>query len=213
MFALDSFYIVTIFLVFGALFVQSQNCVVQDFEVHSINGSFAAEVVGLDLEHVTDAQFGLIEHYLSLHPVLVFRNQEKLSVEGQRSFSRRFGPLQTHVEATSHLAGYDDVNLISNLKRPDGQPTGLYGQHVESYHSDLSYTELPSKVTLLKSLVLPEDGGDTFFSNSVLAYQGLSDEWKTKIDNLTAKYSYLKYRGDVLESLTDPEAIAALHRG
>ena len=61
---------------------------------------------------------------------------------GQRSFSRRFGPLQTHVEATSHLAGYDDVNLISNLKRPDGQPTGLYGQHVESYHSDLSYTEV-----------------------------------------------------------------------
>eukprot|EP01031_Cornospumella_fuschlensis_P040881 gene40881-49866_t len=205
MFALNSSYLVTIFLVFGVLLVQSQNCVVQDFEVHSINGSFAAEVVGLDLEHVTDAQFGLIEHYLSLHPVLVFRNQEKLSIEGEY--------FVTHVEATSHLAGYNDVNLISNLKRPDGQPTGLYGQHVESYHSDLSYTELPSKVTLLKSLVLPEDGGDTFFSNSVLAYQGLSDEWKTKIDNLTAKYSYLKYRGDVLESLTDPEAIAALHRG
>ena len=47
-------------------------------------------------------------------------------------------------------------------------------------------------MTLLKSLVLPEDGGDTFFSNSVLAYQGLSDEWKTKIDNLTG--TNRKYR-------------------
>ncbi|RYY88371.1 hypothetical protein EON63_02505 [archaeon] len=40
-------------------------------------------------------------------------------------------------------------------------------------------------MTLLKSLVLPSEGGDTFFSSSVLAYSGLSDEWKARIDNLT----------------------------
>ncbi|RYY88369.1 hypothetical protein EON63_02495 [archaeon] len=77
------FHLVAFFLAFFTLIAKSEHCVVQDFTVHQINGSFAAEIVGLDLEHVTDAQFGLVEHYLSLYPVLVFRNQEKLSIEGE----------------------------------------------------------------------------------------------------------------------------------
>lgn len=101
--------------------------------------NIAAEVIGLNLEYISDEEYDQVYYYLLKHRILVFRNQSHLSVEKQREFTQRFGYLQEHFEKTSHHPVYPDVNLISNIKNGTGGPIGLYGEHVENFHSDLSW--------------------------------------------------------------------------
>jgi hypothetical protein len=100
---------------------------------------FGGEVIGIDVEHLSDAEFDIIHNALLKYKVLAVRNQSSLSVEGQRRFTQRFGELQVHLESASHHPGYQDVNVVSNIKGDNGVPIGLYGKHVESFHSDLSW--------------------------------------------------------------------------
>ena len=127
--------------------------------VNRVGNSFAAEVINFDIEHAADADAAIIHSLLLEHKVLVFRNQSQLTVEGMREFTMKFGTLHVHLEATSHHPDYADVNVVSNIKNSTGMPTGLYGDHVENFHSDLSWAHLPTKITLLHSVIRPSTGG------------------------------------------------------
>jgi len=86
------------------------------------------------------------------------------------------------------------VNVVSNIRNANGEVIGLYGKHVESYHSDLSWAHLPTKITLLLSVIRPNECGDTHFLDSTAAYEALSDFQKTLVAPLRAKFCYLKTR-------------------
>lgn len=189
-------------------------CIEQQFEVRKLPGAlFGAEVIGLDLETITDDTFQLVDHHLLANKILVFRNQSHLSIEGQRAFSRRFGPLQVHIESTSHLDGYADVNVISNEQRQDGAPQGLYGTHVETFHADLSWSDIPSKCTMLKSVIRPESGGETHFSDSGAAYAALSVADQQRVLGLWGQYTYLKHREGMAQEVDNEDASLSLRRG
>lgn len=181
--------------------IESNNVVSCDtlpFHATRVAASFAAEIKGLDLETVDDSSFALIEQFLIQHKVLIFRNQSALTVEGQRRFTQRCGPLQVHVESTAHLPGYDDVNVVSNMKsNATGHFIGLNGEHVENFHTDLSWSEMPNLVTLLRSEVRPSVGGDTHYADTVTAYEELPAAWKERVAGRTTHNSYLKFRESV----------------
>lgn len=101
------------------------------------------------------------------------------------------------MEATSHHPEYADVNVISNIINSTGGTTGLSGDHVENFHTDLSWFHLPTKVTFLKSEILPTTGGDTHYVDSSAAYQNLPLSVKDRIKGLKGVYSYLKFRSEV----------------
>ena len=108
------------------------------FESRPVKGSFPGEVVGLNLETITDVEFALVDQLLLKYKVLVFRNQSALTPAGQRKFTQRFGELMVHIEA--HYPGYKDISIVSNMKNSSGVPIGFdYGEHVENYHADLSW--------------------------------------------------------------------------
>lgn len=56
--------------------------------------------------------------------VLVFRNQ-RITPAQQVAFSRRFGPLQIHVQRKFGLQGHPEVLVVSNIRDENGEPTGL----------------------------------------------------------------------------------------
>jgi hypothetical protein len=112
------------------------------YEIHPFSDKeeFGAEMVGVDLETIDQTAFDDLHLALLRYKVLVVRNQKSLTVEGQRLFTKRFGKLHVHLESSSHYPGYQDVNVVSNIKNATtGQYIGLYGAHVENYHSDLSW--------------------------------------------------------------------------
>lgn len=165
---------------------------------------FAAEVLNIDLESITKSDFDALHKCLLTHKVLVLRGQSGLTVEAQRSFTRRFGTLDEHVEESSHLPGYRDVNVISNMvNNRNGLSTGLSGKHVEQFHSDLSWAPIPTQITFLVSKVLPSKGGDTHFADSTAAYDDLSSHMKTRLHDLKSRHSYLKHSSNESSLLND----------
>lgn len=106
--------------------------------IKQISNSFCAEILNYDLEYATYDDYLIINQYLLQYKILIFRNQSSLSIEKQRKFSLYFGQLQSHIETTSHHPMYNDVNIISNIKKDNGQPIGLY-VNVDNYHTDYSW--------------------------------------------------------------------------
>ena len=161
----------------------------QDFVIRPIGSSFAAEVVGLDLARpLSDQDFARVHQAHLDHHVLVFRDQQ-ITPAQQGAFSRRFGPLQIHVQRKFQLAGQPEVLIVSNIKE-NGEPIGL-GDAGAFWHSDLSYKERPSLGSLLHAQILPSEGGDTLFADQHAAYEALPEALKTTIAPLRAEHSYL----------------------
>lgn len=161
----------------------------QRIEIRPLAGSFAAEVIGLDLHQpLADDDFRRIHRAHLDHHVLVFRNQ-RITPAQQIAFSRRFGALQVHVLHQFHLAGHPEILIVSNIVE-DGKPVGL-GDAGHFWHSDLSYVEKPSLGSMLLAQELPADGGDTLFADQHAAWVALPPELKQRVRHLRAEHSYL----------------------
>lgn len=161
----------------------------QDFDIRPLPGTFAAEVVGLDLGRpLSNEDFARLHRAHLAHPVLVFRDQ-RITPAQHVDFSRRFGPLQIHVQKKFQLAGHPEVLIVSNIKE-NGAPIGL-GDAGHFWHSDLSYKEKPSLGSLLHAQVLPAEGGDTLFADQHAAWETLPEALKARVATLQAEHSYL----------------------
>ncbi|KQP22740.1 TauD/TfdA family dioxygenase [Pseudorhodoferax sp. Leaf267] len=161
----------------------------QAFDVRRFDAPFGAEVVGLDLSKpLNAADFATIHRAHLAHHVLVLRDQRITPAE-HVAFSRRFGPLQIHVQKKFQLAGTPEVLIVSNIKE-NGEPIGL-GDAGHYWHSDLSYKERPSLGSLLHAQELPNEGGDTLFADQHAAYEALPQSVKERIATLKAEHSYL----------------------
>lgn len=168
---------------------QTARTAVSRVEIRPLPGSFAAEVIGLDLHQPLDeADFRRIHRAHLDHHVLVFRDQ-RITPQQQIDFSRRFGPLQIHVLHQFQLAGDPEVLIVSNIVE-NGQPIGL-GDAGHYWHSDLSYVERPSLGSMLLAQELPAEGGDTLFADQHAAWVALPPELKQRVRNLKAEHSYL----------------------
>ncbi len=168
---------------------QTARTAVSRVEIRPLPGSFAAEVIGLDLHQPLDeADFRRIHRAHLDHHVLVFRDQ-RITPQQQIDFSRRFGPLQIHVLHQFQLPGHPEVLIVSNIVE-DGQPIGL-GDAGHYWHSDLSYVERPSLGSMLLAQELPAEGGDTLFADQHAAWVALPPELKQRVRNLKAEHSYL----------------------
>ncbi len=161
----------------------------QAFDVRRLDAPFGAEVVGLDLARpLNGADFARLHRAHLDHHVLVLRDQ-RITPAQHVEFSRRFGPLQIHVQKKFQLDGHPEVLIVSNIKE-GGQPIGL-GDAGHYWHSDLSYKEKPSLGSLLHAQELPNEGGDTLFADQHAAYEALPEPVKARISTLKAEHSYL----------------------
>ena len=159
------------------------------FSIELFDAPLGAQVVGLDLGRpLSLADFQRIHHAHLDHHVLVFRDQ-RINPQQQIDFSRRFGPLQTHVLRQFQLPDYPEVLQISNIFE-HGKPTGL-GDAGQFWHSDLSYKEVPSLGSMLHAQELPQDGGDTLFANMHLAWESLPAALRHAVRGARAEHSYL----------------------
>lgn len=159
------------------------------FEIRPFDAPLGAEVIGLDLgAELSAVDFARLHRaHLDYH-VLVFRKQD-ITPAQQIAFSRRFGPLQIHVLKQFQLSGYPEILVVSNIKE-GGKPIGL-GDAGHFWHSDLSYKEMPSLGSLLYAQELPEEGGDTLFSNMHLLLNDLPQSLGDAIAGRSAVHTYL----------------------
>lgn len=146
--------------------------------------ALGAEVQGVDLaKPLSNSEFDQIHRAFLERGILLFREQ-KITREQHIAFSRRFGELDTHDSLPrDRHPDYPELLLVTNIPKANGAPSDskYTGQ---LWHSDMSFTLVPSLGSLLRGITIPPVGGDTMFTNMYMAYDTLSDGMKKMIDGL-----------------------------
>jgi len=152
--------------------------------MRQLSYALGAEVLGVDLtRQLSESGFGEIYRAFLDHGILLLRGQ-KVSREQHIEFSRRFGELDRHDSLPrDRHPEYPELLMVTNLPQADGQPSNsrYTGQ---LWHSDLSFTLVPSLGSLLRAIEVPPVGGDTMFCNMYAAYDALSAGMKALIADL-----------------------------
>ena len=177
--------------------------------VKLFENSFAAEIGGIDIqEGVNKQQFKIIHESFLKHKVLIFSNQP-LDDEAHQNFGMLFGELDGHINKSTRHKALPSVQVFSNVK-PNGETTGVHPEKgTQVWHTDKSYTATPSLTTILRSPEIARVGGDTLFADMTSAYDTLSENMKTDIDNLFAVHDWVRSREKSNERAATPDEIKA----
>ena len=108
-----------------------------------------ADVRGADLSKpLTDSEFEAIHGAWLQHQVLRFRNQA-LSDADLVQFSGLFGELDSYTHPNPlEQDPYPEIFIVSNITK-DGQPIGQLGNYAVKWHTDMSYIEIPPKMSTI----------------------------------------------------------------
>lgn len=153
-------------------------------------GTVGAEVAGVALAAVTAAQIGAIKQAWYRHDVLIFRNQT-MTDDDLLSFSKHFGALDpppNQGAGRKSPPGYPDVYVVSNVLDEKGEPIGALGDGEAAWHTDMSYTPQPPDASMLYSLEIPAQGGDTWFCSMKAALARMPRRLVDRIRNLDIKH-------------------------
>ena len=152
-------------------------------KIEQLTCAIGAELTGVNLADAAhdDGLFAEIKAALLKHRVLFLRNQD-IARADHVAFARRFGELEDHPVAGSDP---DHPGLVRIYKSPD-HPNDRYEN---SWHTDATWRESPPMGCVLRCVECPPVGGDTMWSNTVLAYEKLPEIIKAQIDGLRARHS------------------------
>jgi taurine dioxygenase len=150
-------------------------------EVKPLTGSCGAELFGVDISQpLSAATVKEIRQALLDHGVIFFREQN-LTPEAHRAFTLLFGDLVSN-PVYAHVDGYPDIMPVIK-EANDKYNIG------DTWHSDMSYMDIPPLGSLLYAREVPEVGGDTLFSNMYLVWDTLPEPLRAMIDGRNAYHS------------------------
>lgn len=170
----------------------------QIFQINPVSDALGAEVLGIDLSiPLIDGEFEQLREALQTHHLLCFRDQTRLDDESQLAFTRRWGELEVFPEAdktksASTIYNVANVSAEGEHLGPDDHRS-IYQKVNARWHTDSSYRYIPSFASIMLGMeVLPDEakGGETEFSNMLLAYDALSDDMKALIEPLHMVHYY-----------------------
>lgn len=193
-----------------ALLWDCETTMTTDLQIRGLSGALGAELRGIDLSRPLAKR-----HHEDLlaafhrYGVLCIRDQ-KLTHDSQIALARIFGTPDIHPIANG-LAEHPEI--IRVLK-----PAGEHAFFGTSWHTDNSFFERPSSVTILYGAQVPPVGGDTVYASMERAWEMLSEPLKRFLEPLRATHSArtaydpkttgdAKYKGETAIQYTFSDAI------
>ena len=158
--------------------------------IRPLQPTIGAEVSGVDLSRpLASEQRDAIKAAILKYKVLFFRDQP-LNNDQHAAFARQFGPLYVHPStrrdekiAPIHKIAAADAAIYEKRLHRD-VPRG------DEYHSDTSWRLVPTWGAVLRAVTLPDVGGDTIWVDANLAYEGLSDDLKQRLEGLHVTHDF-----------------------
>ena len=141
-------------------------------QVDPIAGALGAEVRGVHLGSLSDAEFAAVRAQMLEHLVLFFPDQH-LTPDEHRAFALRFGEAEIHPFIEKLDAAHPEIVVLERKARAD------------VWHTDVTFSQEPPICSVLKAVTIPERGGDTMWTNQYLVYETLSTPMRDLLDGLT----------------------------
>ena len=162
-------------------------------DIKPIAGALGAEISGVDLrDPISPALAGQLRAAFLKHQVIFLRKQP-LTPQQFLRFAEAFG---TPIEYP-FVKGIEGFPMIIEVKKLEHEKVNFGGV----WHSDTTYLQEPPLGSMLLSKEVPPYGGDTMFANQYMAYDALSDGFKTMLADLVGVSSSMK--ADVTKTRED----------
>ena len=153
------------------------------FEVNLLCGAGGAEITGVDAAGPLGAEVvSELRRALAEHCVIFLRDQD-LTPEQQKAFARHFGPL-AQTPFIKPLDGHPEMMRI--VREPQEAKKLNFGGR---WHSDMTFSPEPVLGTCLYARESPAIGGDTIWSNQMLAFEALSPGLRKLLEGLQVMHS------------------------
>jgi taurine dioxygenase len=153
-----------------------------EWNIIQLSGSLGAEVRGIDLGSPDAESLQKIKSLLLEHKVLFFPGQN-ISLDEHVALGECFGEIESH----------------PNLKNPYTDHPGVFelvatqGGIADEWHSDITFQDQPSILSVLHMVKCPSVGGDTMWASLERAYEELSAPMKDLCESLTALHDALPH--------------------
>jgi alpha-ketoglutarate-dependent 2,4-dichlorophenoxyacetate dioxygenase len=162
---------------------------------------FAAEVGGVDWRGPAKPDdIAAVLETVNRFPVLIFRNQQ-ITDEQQGLFSRNFGEVARATEyakpgarrLASEMTDASNIGADGKVRAPDDRALmNNYGSR--RWHTDGSYKAVRGAYSFLSCRAVPPVGGETQFADMRAGYDALSEEMRTRIENLVLQHDIFHSR-------------------
>ena len=153
------------------------------FDVGLLCGAGGAEVSGVDASKTLGAEtVAELRRALAEHCVIFLRGQD-LTPDQQKTFARHFGPL-AQTPFIKPLPDHPEVMRIA--REPQETKTLNFGGR---WHSDMTFAAEPVLGTCLYARESPAVGGDTIWTNQMLAFEALSPALQRTLEGLNVMHS------------------------
>jgi alpha-ketoglutarate-dependent sulfate ester dioxygenase len=152
-------------------------------EVRPIAGHIGAEIHGVDLRTPLDPTTLADVRAAWLQWKVVFFRDQQVTPEQHIAFGRQLGSVTpAHPTVPPAMPEYPEILVLDN------QQGGLAeAPRIESrWHTDVTFVPNPPMASILHGVVVPPYGGDTQWTNLVVAYERLSEPIRTLIGELHA---------------------------
>ncbi|MCR9260328.1 MAG: TauD/TfdA family dioxygenase [Pseudomonadaceae bacterium] len=159
--------------------------------INPITPSFVADISDIDIRSISNDEFEVLYQAWLTYGVLRIRGQQ-LNENELQTFSARFGPLEEipmgrlpeseRAKIKNHY-----VTQLSNIIE-DGKPIGGLGNAEANWHSDMTYVENPPPASVLLGVEIPDEGGDTYFSDQNAALAAIPQALVGRLGKLSIKH-------------------------
>jgi alpha-ketoglutarate-dependent 2,4-dichlorophenoxyacetate dioxygenase len=179
--------------------------------VELLHPDFGARVTNIDLREQISVDFITdIQKAIDEYSFLCFPNQP-LNDDLQLAFTQLLGePEPNHVKlgqdgVIEHFGTIGNVQEDGSTLGNDHQKTRFQtGNNL--WHSDSSFRDVPTYVSIMCAYEVPDEGGATEFVSERASYERLPDNIKSMIDPLVAIHDYVFSRSQV-----GPDAVTSAH--
>jgi len=148
-------------------------------ELEHVGLTLGTVLHNVELRSMSEPMVQLVRDALLERKVVFFRDQH-LDPDEQVECGRRFGTLDAF--PFGHPGGNPYVLEIVHGDQSPGTEN--------AWHTDVAWMERPSLGSIAQATHCPPYGGDTLFSDSYAAYQGLAPELRDRIDGLHSICDY-----------------------
>jgi taurine dioxygenase len=122
-------------------------------DVTPVGGALGAEIRGVHLGRITDAEFAAIEQALLDH-LVIFLPDQHLTPDEHRAFATRFGEAEIHPFIEKLDAGHPEIVVLDSER----------GGRADVWHTDVTFSESPPICSVLQMMRCPSRGGDTMWT-------------------------------------------------
>ena len=146
-----------------------------DWKVTRLAGALGAEITGFNLAGANGQDIDRVEALLLEHKVIFFPGQS-IDIEEHVALGRQFGQIESHPNLKNPFTEHPEVFELA----------ATHGGVADEWHTDITFQDSPSMMSILHMVKCPEVGGDTMWTSLSQAYDELSEPMQSLCEGLSA---------------------------